>query len=229
MRIAIVSDIHGNLMALDAVLSDLEKQAPDEVWCGGDLGWGGPWARECIDTVRQAGWPTVRGNTDVWITGDPQTVEDEQRREWMRNMAAQHDIGAERAAWLMQLPLGHSGPGSVLLVHGSPHSPFDAPLPEAPASEYEAYESLAQIVVYGHVHVAFVRRLSDGTIVCNSGSVGLPKDAATASYVLIDQRGPAWTIRHRRVAFDRRAALAQANRIGGPAGAFFAEQLESFT
>lgn len=228
MRIAILSDIHGNLMALDAVMSDVEKQSPDEIWCGGDLGWGGPWAAECIDRVRDAGWPTVRGNTDVWLTGDPQTVQDPERRAWMQQMAAAHDVGAERAAWLMQLPLGHSGSGSLLLVHGTPHSPFEAPLPEAPAADYAEYESHAKIVVFAHVHVAFVRRLGDGTIVCNTGSVGLPKDGPTACYVLIDQHGPEWTIKHRRVAYDRRAALAQAERVGAPAGSFFAEQLDAF-
>lgn len=215
-------------MALDAVMSDLEKQAPDDIWCGGDLGWGGPWAVECIDRVRGAGWPTVRGNTDVWLTGDPQTIDDPERRVWMEQMAAAHDIGPDRAAWLMQLPLGHSGSGSLLLVHGTPQSPFDAPLPDAPAAEFSAYESRAKIVVYGHVHIAFIRRLADGTIVCNTGSVGLPKDGLAACYVIIDQQGPEWTVMHRRVPYDRRAALAQAQRLGGVAGDFFTEQLGSF-
>lgn len=216
MRVAVVSDIHGNLLALDAVMTDIEGQHPDEIWCGGDLGWGGPWASECIARVRAAGWPTVRGNTDVWITGDPQTIEEETDREEIQSVAAAHNISEDAATWLLSLPVGHAGAGSILLVHGTPQSPFTAPSPDAPASEFTPYSGEAALVVYGHIHQAFVRRLSDGTIVANPGSVGFPEDAETASYLLIDLEGPEWLLRIRRVAFDRRGALAQARAIGGP-------------
>jgi predicted phosphodiesterase len=83
-------------------------------------------------------------------------------------------------------------------------------MPDAPASEFLPYEGQANIVVFGHVHLAFVRRLADGTIVCNTGSVGLPMDGDTASYLLVDQNGSDWTLRHRRVSFDREAVIAQA-------------------
>jgi putative phosphoesterase len=216
LRIAVVSDIHGNLLALDAVMTDVEAQAPDEIWCGGDLAWGGPWASECIARVRDAGWPTVRGNTDVWITGDPQTVEGAAERNEMESVAEAHAISKEDAAWLLNLPLGHSGAGSILLVHGTPQSPFEAPQPDAPAAEFAPYLGEAAIVVYGHVHQAFVRRLSDGTIVCNPGSVAFPEDGDTASYLLIDLEGPEWVLRIRRVPFDRRGSIAQARTLGGP-------------
>ncbi|MEA2507550.1 MAG: hypothetical protein QOH48_2168 [Actinomycetota bacterium] len=216
MRVAVLSDIHGNLLALDAVMTDIETQHPDEIWCGGDLAWGGPWPSECINRVREAGWPTVRGNTDVWITGDPQTVEGEAEREQMESVAKAHNISKEDAAWLLSLPVGHSGAGSLLLVHGTPQSPFTAPPPDAPAAEFTPYFGEAAVVVYGHVHKAFVRRLSDGTIVANPGSVGFPEDAETASYLLIDLEGAEWVLRIRRVSFDRRGALAQARAVGGP-------------
>jgi putative phosphoesterase len=213
LRIAVVSDIHGNLMALDAVMNDIELQDVDEVWCGGDVAWGGPWAKECIDRVRAAGWTPVRGNTDVWITGDPQPFQDEDSREFIRRFAAAHAVSKDDANWLLNLPIGHTPRGSVLLVHGTPQSPFDAPEPDAPAGEFSPYEGIASIVIYGHVHRAFVRRLADGTIVCNAGSVGLPKDGETACYLLIDQLGPDYTLRHRRVPFDRRAVIAQAKHM----------------
>lgn len=225
MRIAVVSDIHGNLMALDSVMTDVEAQSPDEVWCGGDLGWIGPWASECIARVREAGWPTVRGNTDVWITGDPQTVESEEERQAIKDIAHTHDISDDDAEWLLNLPLGHTGAGSVLLVHGTPESPFDAPLPDDPAAAFEPYMGRAALVVYGHVHRAFTRRLADGTVVCNSGSVGLPMDGETAAYLLIDHEGSDWTLTHRRVEFDRRAGIAEARRMGGIAGERFLEMM----
>jgi putative phosphoesterase len=227
LRIAVLSDIHGNLLALDAVMTDVEAQAPDEIWCGGDLGWGGPWASDCIARVREAGWPTVRGNTDVWITGDPQTVEGETERKELQDVAAAHGISKEDAAWLISLPIGHTGPGSILLVHGTPQSPFDAPQPDAPSAEFTPYLGEASIVVYGHVHQAFVRRLSDGTIVCNPGSVAFPEDADTASYLVIDLEGPEWVLRIRRVPFDRRGSIAQARAVGGPIEKVFMSHMGS--
>ncbi|MDP9224069.1 MAG: metallophosphatase family protein [Actinomycetota bacterium] len=225
MRVAVLSDIHGNLLALDAVMTDVEAHQPDAIWCGGDLAWGGPWPSECIARVREAGWPTVRGNTDVWITGDPQTVEGEDEREANRQLAAAHAISEEEAGWLLNLPLGHSGTGSILLVHGTPESPFDAPMPDAPDAGFAPYLGQAAVVIYGHVHHAFIRRLSDGTIVCNPGSVGLPKDDDTASYLLIDHDGAEWVMRIRRVAFDRRGGIAQAKAMGGPVAAHFLDAM----
>jgi predicted phosphodiesterase len=205
-------------MALDAVMTDIESQEPDQVWCGGDIAWGGSWASECIKRVREAGWTTVKGNTDVWMTGDPQTVETEEERDLLNKLAAIHDISKEDAAWLANLPLGHSPAGSILLVHGTPQTPFDAPMPDAPPSDFTVYEDKAQVVVYGHVHRAFVRRLVGGTIVANPGSVGLPQDGDSASYLIIDRLGPEISMRHRRVPFDRRAVIAEARRTPEPLG-----------
>jgi predicted phosphodiesterase len=225
VRIAILSDVHGNLPALEAVMSDIESQAPDEVWCGGDLAFFGPWAVECIEVIRATGWPTVRGNTDVWITGDPQSLTDEAQRAYMTAMADAHSISSNDAAWLLRRPIGHSGPGSILLVHASPESPFDAPMPDAPAADFSIYLDKASVVVYGHVHRAFARRLADGTLVCNPGSVGLPSDGTTASYMLVDADGPEFLLRHRRVEFDRAAAAARGRAVGGPIGKHFLETL----
>jgi len=65
MKLAIVSDIHGNLAALDAVISDLETVNPDLVVQGGDLAINGPHPSECVDRIRELGWPGVAGNTDL--------------------------------------------------------------------------------------------------------------------------------------------------------------------
>ncbi|MDQ3752727.1 MAG: metallophosphatase family protein [Actinomycetota bacterium] len=225
MRIAILSDIHGNLPALEAVIRDIDGQSPDEIWCGGDIAWGGLWAADCVARVREAGWTTVRGNTDVWVTGDPQTVEAPEERREIEALAAAHDLSRDDALWLLNLPLGQSGPGSLLLVHGTPESPFDAPMPDAPPGEFQPYEGNAGVVVYGHVHRAFVRRLAGGTIVCNTGSVGAPTDDDTAAYLLVDQVGPDLVLGHRRVAYDRDGAIQEARRTGGPVAERFLQGL----
>lgn len=226
MRIAIVSDIHGNLMGLEAVMADLAEQAPDEIWCAGDLAWSGPWPSECIQRVRAAGWPTIRGNTDVWVTGDPQAIEDETQRAEVAAFAEAHGLSETDRRWLIELPFAHKGPGGLLMVHGTPESAFEAPLPDSPAADFAPYEGKATLIVYGHVHRAFVRRLADGTLVANPGSVGWPMDGRTASYLIVDRDGADLVLRHRRVAFDRRAVLAQARRIGGPIGRRLLEDFE---
>lgn len=227
MRIAVVSDIHGNLPALEAVMKDLQIVSPDEVWCGGDVAWGAPWGSECISHVREQGWTTVKGNTDVWITGDPQTVEHAEDRARLAELAQAHDISPDDEQWLLNLPMGHSGSGSILLVHASPKSPFAAPQPEDPSSEFEIYEGRAALIVYGHIHRAFTRRLKEGTLVCNTGSVGLPKDGDSACYLVIDQAGPEMVLRHRRVDFDRAAAISEAERMGGPVADLFVDNLSA--
>ena len=215
MRIAVLGDIHGNLPALEAVLDDVERRKPDEIWCSGDIGWGAPWASECIDVVRRAGWVTVKGNTDVWITGDPQTITSPEQREDFEGMARAHAISEEDAQWLINLPIGHSAAGSILMVHATHESPFTAPQPDDPAAEFLIYEGAASLVVYGHIHEAFVRRLSAGTLVANAGSVGLPKDGPEASYLIIERSGTEIMLRHRRVAFDIDEAIERARSKGG--------------
>ena len=225
MRIAVLGDIHGNLPALQAVVADLERQQPDEVWCSGDIGWGAPWASECIAVVREEGWTTVKGNTDVWITGDPQTITSSEERDQLQAMAAAHAISADDAQWLINLPIGHSAAGSVLLVHATRESPFSAPQPDAPAAEFLTYEGGASLVVYGHIHEAFVRRLSAGTLVANPGSVGLPKDGPEASYLIIERGGTDLMLRHRRVAFDIDEAIERAQDKGGMVAQRFVDSM----
>lgn len=207
-------------------MKDVEEQGPDQIWCAGDLGWLGPSAGECIAYVRDAGWPTVKGNTDVWIAGDPQTVEGEDERRRHQEVAAQHDISDDDARWLVSLPIGHAGPGSLLMVHGTPDSPFTAPFPDEPPAAFTPYEGKASLVMFGHVHVPFVRQLSDGTVVANPGSVGLPADGTMASYMLVDQNGPGWTIRHRKVEFDVASVIDQARAFGGPGAERFIDLLK---
>jgi predicted phosphodiesterase len=224
MRVAVVSDIHGNLAALDAVIEDISGQGVDDVWCGGDIAWGawpGAWANGCIERVRDLGWKTVKGNTDIWLTGDPQVLTSAEARSANEEMARAHGISTEDARWLVNLPLGHSAPGSVLLVHARPDTPFDAPGPTSPTGDFEAYQDQAALVIYGHVHHAFVRRVNDRTVVANTGSVGAPLDAPTACYMLLDQSGPNWTIVHRRVDYDREGAIEAARKANAPVAETF--------
>src|SRR4030067_722775 len=74
--IAVISDIHGNLAALEAVLAELDRLGPSEVVVGGDLALGGPRPAECVSLIRRRGYPAIRGNTDEWLTKAPAKITD---------------------------------------------------------------------------------------------------------------------------------------------------------
>jgi putative phosphoesterase len=208
MRVAIVSDIHGNRRALEAVLADLRQVAPDRVVHGGDLAYGGAHPAEIIDQVRSLGWPGVRGNTDEMLWAPESLTEFATTALKLGPLlAAIQDlippmlasIGEERLRWLERVPQQYSGE-AFSLVHASPGDLWRAPMPEASDDELQrAYAPLgAPIVVYGHIHRPYIRRL-EGMTVANTGSVSQSYDGdRRASYLVID--GETLTIR--RVEYD---------------------------
>jgi putative phosphoesterase len=196
MRIAIVSDVHGNLTALEAVVADLRRRAPDLVLHGGDLATSGARPGEVVDRIRELGWPGVCGNTDEMLWA-PEPLADLARRHpqqhamWrvLEEIATRtcDGLGEERIRWLQALPREHRR-DPVALVHASPGDLWVAPSPEASDAELDAaYRALAApVAVYGHIHRPFVRDLGS-RIVANTGSVSLSYDGdPRASYLLVD-------------------------------------------
>ncbi len=213
MRIAIVSDIHGNRTAFEAVLADLRQTSPDLILHGGDLADGGSSPAEIVDRIRDLGWQGVAGNTDEMLW-NPETLEEFARSLptlqslWgaIREMAAatREALGEERVAWLRGLPRIQKH-ARFALVHASPESTWRAPAHTASDGELESvYSPLGQpVVVYGHIHHPYIRSVKD-MLVVNTGSVSLPHDGdRRAAYLLLenselDAFGP--TIR--RVEYD---------------------------
>jgi putative phosphoesterase len=208
VRIAIVSDIHGNRTAFEAVLADLGQTAPDLILHGGDLVHGGSSSPEIVDRIRGLGWLGVLGNTDEMLFR-PQSLTEFASQSpklgtlWaaIEEMAAadREALGEERLAWLSVLPLMQMH-GEMALVHASPASTWRAPPPEASDAELESvYGPLGRpVAVYGHVHRSFIRSVS-GRIVANTGSVSLSHDGdRRAAYLLLDEHQPAI----RRVEYD---------------------------
>ena len=200
MRIAIVSDIHDNLTAFEAVLADLDETSPDLVLHGGDLVSGGSSPAEVVDRIRDLRWLGVFGNSDEAISR-PETLEEFARQSpaprslWdaVREMTAftREALGEERIAWLGALPPVVIHP-PVALVHASPTSAWRSPLANASDAELEStYLPLGQaIAVYGHIHQSFVRDLPGFTVI-NTGSVSQSFDGdPQASYLLIDNGRP---------------------------------------
>ena len=208
MRIAVVSDIHGNRTAFEAVLADLRQASPDLILHGGDLPQGGASPAEIVDRIRDLGWPGVLGNVDEMLFA-PESLEEFARHStappslWdaVRETAAwtRAALGEERIAWLRGLPRVQVQ-GPMALVHASPESTWRAPEPEAGDARMKSvYGPLGQsIVVYAHIHRPFIRDVA-GMIVANTGSVSLSYDGdPRAAYLLLDESRPSI----RRVEYD---------------------------
>lgn len=216
MRIAIVSDVHGNLAALEAVVADLEEQKPDLVVHGGDLAWNGPRPVECVDRIRELGWPGVKGNMDEALLTDRH----DHRIGWTTDR-----LGEQRLQWLLAHPMEWRDEDRLALVHAVPGDLWRAVKPEADDSELrEVYGPLgARLAVYCHIHRPYVREL-DGLTVANSGSVGLPFDRdPRASYLLVTDGRPA----NRRVEYDIERAVREAEEVGHPNAAGLARAYRS--
>jgi predicted phosphodiesterase len=231
MRTAILSDTHGNLAALEAVLADLRLASPDLIVHGGDVADGGASPVEVLDRVRELGWPVVMGNTDEMLavpdafeTFAAQSPHLQTLWQAIREMAAatRDRLGDDRLAWLRALPRTWML-DPVTVVHATPGSCWRAPAPEAPDADLAAaYGPLGTpIVVYGHVHRPFVRTLA-GLTVANSGSVSLSYDGdRRASYLLVDD-GRASI---RRVEYDVDAEVDRLRRCGLPHADWMARTL----
>jgi putative phosphoesterase len=233
MRIAIVSDIHGNRAAFEAVLKDLRETAPDLILHGGDLPHGGSSPAWTVDQIRDLGWPGVLGNTDEMLFA-PQSLTDFASR--LPNLKSMFDaigemaaatraaLGQERIAWLQTLPRIYKQ-DSLALVHASPESTWRAPAPEAAGEELSAvYTPLERpLVVYGHIHRSFIRTVGRITVV-NSGSVSLSYDGdRRATYLLLDGMTPAI----RRVEYDVDREVNSLSACGLPHSAWIAKSLLS--
>jgi len=220
MRVAIVSDVHGNLTAFEAVLADIQRRGPDLVLHGGDLALMGAQPAEVIDRVRELGWPGVVGNTDEVLWRPQEQARQEALAPKLASLlrlifhqyapATRELLGEERVAWLRGLP-SRWRVHDLVLVHAAPGDLWRAPLPDAEDDELSSvYGPLdAGLAVYGHVHRPYTRSLS-GLAVANSGSVGMPWDTdPRASYVLVEDGHP----RVIRVQYDveREAAMVMAS------------------
>jgi len=205
VRIAVISDVHGNRTAFEAVLRDLKRASPDLVLHGGDLADSGSSPAEIVDQIRALGWHGVLGNTDE-IHTRPDSLDEFAAASkapaaiWtaVREVAAwtHEKLGTQRIDWLRSLPRLIRRE-NLALVHATPTSLWNSPSPDSADPEFQsAYEALDRsMIVYGHIHRPFTRRVPHPwrheMLIVNSGSVSLSHDGdSRASYVLIDGNIP---------------------------------------
>jgi putative phosphoesterase len=233
MRIAVVSDIHGNLTAFQAVLADLRQTSPDLILHGGDLAHGGSNPAEIVDRIRDLGWPGVLGNTDEMLFDPESLAAFAARSPHLQTMwaaieemagATREALGKERIEWLRGLPRAQLH-GALSLIHASPESTWRAPGAEASDTDLESvYGPLGNsVVVYGHIHRSFLREVSGMTVV-NAGSVSLSYDGdPRAAYLLLDDSTPAI----RRVDYDVEREIQALSACGLPHADWIARTLAS--
>lgn len=243
MRVAIFADIHGNLQALEAVLEDLETQAPDVVVVNGDMVNRGPNNVEVMQGVLNQGYVITLGNHDdllrMLIERDPTLSEvfftDPfwEANRWCARQLEQ----AQLTPALKNLPMTHkidiSGAPSLLISHGSPRhyrEGYSHYLPDEALSEI-LQEYPADILIGSHTHDPLERRWGPHLIL-NTGAVGSPFNRdPRAQYLVMTLENNAWKYEFRQLEYDREAALHEFERsdyiqAGGLSAYIFRLELE---
>lgn len=223
MRIAVISDIHGNLTALEAVLNDLAGQPYDALVCLGDLAYKGPQPAECVSRVRSLGIPVIHGNTDLMLLTQtdltparplPVAVPDvlAPYLRWHVERMSGADL-----AYLASLPFEHYIDADgirVQCVHATPQDCISIIQPTDPAEQLQARVGSisADWLVMGHIHRPFAFRAA-GKQLINTGAIGFSLDGDwRASYAVLDTARRSITLN--RVAYDIDKAVAAAREAG---------------
>jgi putative phosphoesterase len=233
VRVAIISDIHGNLTGFEAVLADIRRCSPDLVLHGGDLADAGSSPLEIVDHIRSLGWAGVLGNTDEMLV-QPGSLEAFAAQSsappalWdaIRQIASvtRSVLGEERLAWLSELPFAKTQE-NFALVHATPESCWRTPSADATDAELETlYGSLGRpVVTFGHTHRPFIRGIAgQPRLLINAGSVGLSYDGdPRASYLILTDGVPSI----RRVEYNVEKELKALALCGLPGAEWTAKML----
>jgi predicted phosphodiesterase len=240
MRIAVLSDIHGNLHALDAVLADVEREDVHEVWCLGDVVGYGADPNDCCARIREQADIVLAGNHDMAVTGEL-SLEEFSRGAAIAARWTREVLHTEHAAWLRaRTPEGEAR--ETGLYHGSPRDPVWEYVLSSLLAElcFDAMRQRVALVGHSHVALSFVRRegeaatgeprrggdavdLSSGEWILNPGSVGQPRDGdSRAAWMLLDL--DLWRAQWRRTEYDISGAQAAIRAARLPAS--LADRLE---
>ncbi|WPB84536.1 metallophosphoesterase family protein [Sediminicoccus rosea] len=231
MRVAVIADVHGNRLALAAVLESVAAARPDLLIELGDAVSGPLWPAETYEMLAATGAVSVRGNHDRWVAeGAPETLGTTDRFTQARLSAAQRAaLGARPMTWRGEGILGmHSLPDDDLtyVMHESTRHGIRERVPgevevllPKPAGE--------SLVLTAHTHRAHAMQLRDGRLVVNPGSVGQPAYTDTtpfphvmqagsphARWALLERRGSAWRVNFHAIEYDWDAAASEAARHG---------------
>jgi putative phosphoesterase len=224
MKIAFISDIHGNAIALDAVLNDIENNEVDKIYILGDLCFRGPEPKRSLDLVRSLNCDVIKGNADEWVVrginvGEvPDSAIEMMRieREWTFSQLDNIDIN-----YLSNLPtelMLEFGRVKLHAFHATPKSLFEVvqPFDSDEIVQAKMMGNEADIYIYAHIHKPYIRYI-DGKCIINIGSVGLPFDGLNkSSYALVEIKDESFQTTIVRVSYDLKGTLKKFNESGYP-------------
>lgn len=210
MRVGLISDIHANEIALEAVIADMP--AVDALLCAGDVVGYNPWPSECVEYLRERDVPTVTGNHDRMLASGRSFEGNGMARAGITY--ARERLGGGERAWVDALPRERVVcDGRVKVVHDHPERVDHYTYPREFSSDLLGDED---VLVLGHTHVQAHREFANG-IVVNPGSVGQPRDGdPRAAYAVLDLDD--LSIEEHRVKYDVDAVVAAVEDAGLPAG-----------
>ena len=227
MRVAVISDIHANLIALEAVLKDIEQENCEHIICLGDLVLAGPQPKETLEFIQQQNWTIVQGNTDKLIVDYGQDIIGMLKENYPVMANALVDdinyITEDDKKFLEELaPMIFADIDGVkiLFVHGSPRANNENILPGRPLDEIEEIiaDTEADLILCGHTHIPCGYQTNKKQTVVNVGSVGRPMTPSPlACYVVVDSENGIFNVRHKFVDYDREKAseLVRARNFEG--------------
>lgn len=222
MRIAIIADIHGNQVALEAVLEHIaQQQAIDTLVVAGDLCLNGPHPQEVLETLQALHCPVIQGNVDVDVVTQRPKKGTKKRDiiDWTREQ-----IGEAGINYLDTLPTSHlvTNPNGsdVLVVHANPLNQEDTIFPTVTDKELERLlgnvPSTVGAIAFGHLHITYQRRWRH-LLLLDAGSCGLPRDNDhRASYGILTWNAGEWQGEHHRVEYDVPKVVDQLRTCGMP-------------
>lgn len=256
MKIAIFSDVHGNLTALEAALADIDRQAPDVIVFAGDLCLMGARPSACISLLQaRKDILTIHGNTDLAV-GQPLALPDDAdetvraryesfnaRSLWTRTQLSDAEF-----AWLRDMPFSlrisptSNAGDDLLIVHANPKD-VERPIMPTDEVQQQRFGKVSQsqpdeeleplfsdvtcaVMAYGHVHLPNIRQWR-GMILANISSVSIPTDADTrAKYGVLTWADGRWHITHHAVEYDIAAEQAIIHQTQAPGWEYMAKSLE---
>ena len=226
MKLALLSDIHGNDTALEAVLEDVSKQGATHTAVLGDIAFRGASPKKCIQLVRELHGKVIKGNADEWVIrgvreGEvPDNVLSlmQQEQKWAYSQLNEEDIHyLQELPMTMEIPL--SNQIQLFGFHAVPDNLFTVISNEASNEEFASLTEAnprADYYVYGHIHLPHYRSIGGKSII-NLGSVGLPFNGDTrASYVMIERDQDNIHVQFRRVSYDIEKACAKLDESNYP-------------
>ena len=228
-RLAILSDVHGNLPALEAVMEDMKKFDVDQAIVAGDVVNFGPFSRQTAELVIEHKWPVIRGNNEYFLVDyrtprAPAEWHDPLQFAPIAWLSRQFDRTLKRkiACWPDSLNLRFDDAPPIQVFHGTPQDPWEPIYWTQTDEEIERLLSTveADFVICGHTHLPLDRQ-SGRWHIFNPGSVGVPLDGIfSASYMILEGNEAGWHPTLRRVSFDYDALFQEFETSGynGQAG-----------